>query len=298
MAEATAPHEGTFWMSRIFSRHAPLHAATSRRRQWLSTYGVAAVGVATGAGLIALVAFLGISTVGIAAPAPATPASSLTQASVMSASQARHAAATHAVTALMNTVAQAAHPFTGGPHTVVSGDTLSGVASAAYQRAGCWPGIYRASKKVIGSDPDVIVPGQQLRVPRGCDSRPVATPAPAHVVVDVTQQASSLSQPRRSSHHSAVRRSSISGDSASSGSGYAVSSSFQACVIRAESGGNAQVMNSSSHYGLYQFSYSTWVAAGGAPSLFGHASAAYQTTIFWKAYGLWGVSPWRPYDGC
>ena len=75
-------------------------------------------------------------------------------------------------------------------------------------------------------------------------------------------------------------------------------SAFQACVIQRESGGNSQVMNSSGHYGLYQFSYSTWVAAGGAGSLFGHASAAYQTQVFWKAYALWGVSPWRPYDGC
>lgn len=278
-------------MSRTFSRHAPAHAAISKQRQWLNAYGVVAVGVLAGSGLIALVAFLGISTVGIAAPAPATsPASSLTQHSVASVSQARHTAATRAVTALMNATSQTVSAFTGGPHTVASGDTLSGIASGAYQQAGCWPGIYRASKKVIGSDPDVIVPGQQLRVPRGCDTRPVMAAKPAIT----TMAAAAVNKP--AVHHSSSRQSqSLSGGS---GGSYAVSSSFQACVIRAESGGNAQVMNSSSHYGLYQFSYSTWVAAGGAPSLFGHASAAYQTTIFWKAYGLWGVSPWRPYDGC
>ena len=55
---------------------------------------------------------------------------------------------------------------------------------------------------------------------------------------------------------------------------YSGSSSFQACVIARESGGNAQVMNSSGHYGLYQFSYATWVAYGGSPALFGHASVA------------------------
>jgi transglycosylase-like protein len=75
-------------------------------------------------------------------------------------------------------------------------------------------------------------------------------------------------------------------------------SSFQECVITRESGGNAQIWNASGHYGLYQFSYSTWVAAGGAPGAFGHASAGYQTEVFWMAYRLWGTSPWAPYDGC
>ncbi len=204
----------------------------------------------------------------------------------------------------MNTASQAAHPFAGGPHTVVSGDTLSGVAAGAYQQANCWPGIYRASKKAIGSDPDVIVPGQQLRVPRGCDSRPVSVPAPAHVTVDVTQHSDSLSQSpaRHSSHQATTRHSSISGDSASSTasgrSGYAVSSSFQACVIRAESGGNPQIWNASGHWGLYQFSYSTWVGHGGSPSLFGKAGGAYQTKVFWQTVHDDGTSDWAPYDGC
>jgi hypothetical protein len=53
--------------------------------------------------------------------------------------------------------------------------------------------------------------------------------------------------------------------------------SFQQCVISKESGGDAQVMNGSGHYGLYQFSYSSWAAAGGSPADFGNASAAEQT---------------------
>jgi LysM repeat protein len=74
--------------------------------------------------------------------------------------------------------------------------------------------------------------------------------------------------------------------------------SFQACVIQRESGGDAQVMNSSGHYGLYQFSESTWVEAGGNPADFGHASVSEQNQVFNSAYALWGVSPWQPYDGC
>ena len=44
---------------------------------------------------------------------------------------------------------------------------------------------------------------------------------------------------------------------------YRGDSSFQECVIARESGGNSQVMNSSGHYGLYQFSASTWAATAG-----------------------------------
>ena len=74
--------------------------------------------------------------------------------------------------------------------------------------------------------------------------------------------------------------------------------SFQSCVIARESGGNSQVMNASGHYGLYQFSYSAWVAAGGSGADFGHASAAEQNQVFDTAYAQDGTSPWAPYDGC
>ena len=74
--------------------------------------------------------------------------------------------------------------------------------------------------------------------------------------------------------------------------------SFQQCVISRESGGNAQVMNGSGHYGLYQFSYSAWTAAGGNAADFGHASAAEQNQVFATAYAQDGTSPWAPYDGC
>lgn len=80
--------------------------------------------------------------------------------------------------------------------------------------------------------------------------------------------------------------------------GFSVSSSFQQCVISRESGGNPGIWNASGHWGLYQFSYSTWVMHGGAPSLFGHASAAYQTEIFWNTVRADGGSDWSPYDGC
>ena len=74
--------------------------------------------------------------------------------------------------------------------------------------------------------------------------------------------------------------------------------SFQSCVIARESGGNSQVMNSTGHYGLYQFSASTWAAYGGSPAAFGNASVAEQNQVFANAIAAGGRSNWSPYDGC
>jgi transglycosylase-like protein len=74
--------------------------------------------------------------------------------------------------------------------------------------------------------------------------------------------------------------------------------SFQSCVISRESGGNPNVMNSSGHYGLYQFDYGTWVSGGGNPADFGHASVAEQNRVFQVVYAARGAEPWAPSDGC
>lgn len=74
--------------------------------------------------------------------------------------------------------------------------------------------------------------------------------------------------------------------------------SFQACVIQRESGGDSQVMNSSGHYGLYQFSAAAWAEGGGNPADFGHASVGEQNRVFNGLYAVAGTSPWAPYDGC
>ncbi|MER7403052.1 peptidoglycan DD-metalloendopeptidase family protein [Streptomyces sp. NPDC000070] len=46
-------------------------------------------------------------------------------------------------------------------YTVVRGDTLSGIAQEREVRGG-WRGLYAANRSAIGSDPDLIVPGQRL----------------------------------------------------------------------------------------------------------------------------------------
>ena len=52
------------------------------------------------------------------------------------------------------------------PHTVVAGETLSGLAQAFYGNPSLFPRIFEANRNVIG-DPDLIFPGQVLRIPFG-----------------------------------------------------------------------------------------------------------------------------------
>ena len=50
-------------------------------------------------------------------------------------------------------------------HTVVSGDTLSGIAKKYYDDAGKYMKIYEANKDLIGDDPSLIQPGMELIIP-------------------------------------------------------------------------------------------------------------------------------------
>jgi hypothetical protein len=50
-------------------------------------------------------------------------------------------------------------------HTVVSGDWLSKLAAKYYGNMHKWPVIYEANRAVIGRDPNLIKPGQQLLIP-------------------------------------------------------------------------------------------------------------------------------------
>ena len=173
---------------------------------------------------------------------------------------------------------EVAFPARSDAHVVQGGETLWGIAVQECGKGADWTGIYMKNRKTIGSDYNLIQKGQQLRLDCRTASLPVVTVSyvqPVHY---------------RYHHRLAVRP-------AASG-GYSVSSGFQACVIRAESGGNSQVMNSSGHYGLYQFSASTWAGHGGNPADFGRASAAEQTQVFWNTVHADGTSDWAPYDGC
>ncbi|GAB2852846.1 hypothetical protein GCM10027074_19680 [Streptomyces deserti] len=60
-------------------------------------------------------------------------------------------------------------------YTVVRGDTLSGIADDQRVRGG-WRGLYVANRTTIGSDPDLILPGQRLKL--GGEETTATRPAP------------------------------------------------------------------------------------------------------------------------
>ncbi len=202
-------------------------------------------------------------------------------------------------TAEMHREAPARH----SAHMVVRrGDTLSGIA-AKYRIE--WPGLYEANHKVIGANPSLLNVGEHLRIPSAqravrlaaryrADAVPQPQPVavqpvsaqPVEATAPVQQTAAPVQQaPAQTAAPTAAQTSAAPG-------------SFQQCVISRESGCDSQVMNSSGHYGLYQFSYGTWVASGGNPADFGHASAAEQNQVFSSAYAQYGTSPWGSFDGC
>ena len=51
-------------------------------------------------------------------------------------------------------------------HTVVAGETLSAISKKYYDDAGKYMKIYEANKGVIGGDPNLIKPGQELVIPK------------------------------------------------------------------------------------------------------------------------------------
>jgi len=51
-------------------------------------------------------------------------------------------------------------------HVVVAGDTLSAIAKKYYDDANQYMKIYEANKDVIGGDPNLIKPGQELVIPK------------------------------------------------------------------------------------------------------------------------------------
>jgi hypothetical protein len=164
--------------------------------------------------------------------------------------------------------------------TVQAGETLSGIAAGMCGTAADWTGFYAANRHVLSS-PDLIEAGQQLQI--NCAdpgyTPPAPPPAPVQPQVQApVQQVTYTRQPSAASY--------------SGGGG------MQSCIIRAESGGDSQVMNASGHYGLYQFSYSTWTGSGGNGADFGHASVAEQNQVFANAVAARGYSDWTPYDGC
>lgn len=174
--------------------------------------------------------------------------------------------------------------YTPGPptpttYTVGPGDSVSALAAA-------WS---RTPAQVAWvnhlTDPNLILVGQVLSIPPADAAPPpgyTLTPPPLSVASPPVAEPEHAASPATTSRPQAAQAT-VGGVSG-----------FEACVIARESGGNPQVTNGSGHWGLYQFSYSTWVANGGAPASFGHASPAAQHSVFVRS----SPSNWSPYDSC
>jgi LysM repeat protein len=194
-------------------------------------------------------------------------------------------------------------------YKVQPGDSLSGIAERFYHNPSAWPVLYWRNHNQIRWANDIEV-GQVLRIPAEPAQIPSPPaqlqPAPPPVVRTVSdytpRHASSApvqaqSAPAQSAPAPAAPA--VSTTATSGSLGVIPGGAFGVCVVDRESGGNPQVMNSTGHYGLFQFSYSTWVEYGGNPNDFGHASVAEQEQVFANALASpGGENNWAPYDGC
>lgn len=210
-------------------------------------------------------------------------------------------------------------------YTVRAGNSLSSIAQATCAQQKMWTGLYAANRGTIGPNPNMIHPGQVLTI--SCKYVPgslgLADPAPASPGTGSTGShdppgkvwgvtygypnycgdgdgdgwdvscSARQSAPAAQPGYQVVSSSRSYASSSYSGGG-----GMQSCIIARESGGSSQVMNSTGHYGLYQFSASTWAAHGGNPADFGHASVAEQNQVYYATVASDGYSDWAPYDGC
>ncbi len=193
---------------------------------------------------------------------------------------------------LLSVIEQATQnkPHSGQPswYTVRSGDSLSSIAERAYHNENAWPVLYWANRSQIRWA-NVIQTGQVLRIPVEPANIPdppaLLGPTPTPAPEPAAQTAAPAVSPEPAIAQSTAQASYPGG-------------SFAQCVIARESGGQPQVMNASGHYGLYQFSASTWAEYGGSPADFGDASVAEQNQVFANAIAAGGESNWSAYDGC
>jgi Transglycosylase-like domain/LysM domain len=189
--------------------------------------------------------------------------------------------------------AKRGQPASDGPsslswYEVRAGDSLSSIAGHFYHNPDAWTVVYWANRSRIRWAND-IQPGQVLRIP----VRPGRIPGAPALLEPSARPAPSGAAP--ASPESAAVTSAVP---AATYSGGVPGGAFGQCVIARESGGQSQVTNATGHYGLYQFSVSTWAAYGGSPADFGDASVSEQNQVFANALAVGGQSNWSAYDGC
>jgi LysM repeat protein len=139
---------------------------------------------------------------------------------------------------------------------VVPGDTLTKIAtveSSTYQR------IYDANTQI--ADPDVIHPGDQLRIPKADETltdREIPANAPAPVAA-APQPKPAVAAPRAQVQKTVVRPVAKASAAAPAAAGGSAWDRIAAC----ESGGNWAINTGNGYYGGLQFTQATWAGAGG-----------------------------------
>lgn len=129
--------------------------------------------------------------------------------------------------------------------TVQAGDYLAKIAEANQTT---YPRVFDANPQV--ADPNLIYPGQQLRIPKADEqltSRTPAAPAPA------ASQPTAQAKPKAQSKPKASTAPAPSGD-------LSVWDRLAAC----EAGGNWAINTGNGYYGGLQFTLSSWKAVGGS----------------------------------
>jgi hypothetical protein len=192
--------------------------------------------------------------------------------------------ATPAVEAVSALASAAALPRT---YRVRRGQSLSSIAGHFYHDRDYWPVIYWHNRDKIRWADDIYV-GEELYIPR----KPARIPPPP-AALRPREHKGRHRKPEHHHHHHSHRKSpdDYYGGPVPGGA-------FGRCVVWRESSRRPQVMNSSHHYGLYQFSESTWVYYGGKRSEFGHATVKEQNRVFATALRRHGKDNWIPYDHC
>jgi LysM repeat protein len=166
--------------------------------------------------------------------------------------------------------------------TVQQGDSLSKIARAhntTYQR------IFDANESI--QHPDVIHPGQNLRIPFAEEllaSRPLPQPP-------VVQAAPVRAQPKATTQPKATVRQNTAPKVAPN---YASGSSVWDSLARCESGGNWAINTGNGYYGGLQFSLSSWRGVGGS----GYPHQASREEQIARAEMLLARQGWGAWPAC
>ena len=174
-------------------------------------------------------------------------------------------AATIGVAGLLPGTAMAAERY-----TVERGDTLAEIAQEhGFDGVDGWRTLFDANPKL--ENPDIIVPGQKLRIP------------------DAEEKLERRDLPQAPRREATTSRSSTTTTTPA-----APSSSVWTSLAACESGGNWAANTGNGYYGGLQFSLSSWRAVGGTGYPH-HASAATQIAMGERLQARQG---WGAWPGC